>query len=96
MNKIEYGTEFLDQLKDKVHEQHDEIQKLKEDVEYYKSSRNELISSNRKLREEKIKLKDIIKKARKTLVEWTIFETSACTDRIISETLDILKEGEKE
>lgn len=30
MNKIEYGTEFLDQLKDKVHEQQEEIERLKE------------------------------------------------------------------
>ncbi len=28
MNKIEYGTEFLDQLKDKVHEQQWEIERL--------------------------------------------------------------------
>ena len=28
MSKIEYGTEFLDQLKDTVHEQHWEIERL--------------------------------------------------------------------
>lgn len=36
-----------------------------------------------------------INKAIKILGEWTIFETSACTDRIISETLDILKGVDK-
>lgn len=53
-----------DMLKDRVHEQYDEIQKLKEDVEYYKSSRDELITSNTKLREEKIRLNNIIDNAR--------------------------------
>ena len=41
-------------------------------------------------------LETIINKAIETLSEWTIFETSACTDRIISETLDILKGVDKE
>lgn len=38
MNKTKYGTEFLDQLKDKVHEQQWEIEELKqrlEDINYY-------------------------------------------------------------
>lgn len=41
-------------------------------------------------------LEDRINKAIEMLEEWTIFETSACTDRIISETLDILKGVDKE
>lgn len=53
-----------DMLKDRVHEQYDEIEKLKEDVDYYKSSRDELISSNAKLREEKLRLSNIIDNAR--------------------------------
>lgn len=48
MKKIEYGTEFLDQLKDSVQDLYDRNQ--------------ELLSSNVKLREEKIKLKGIINK----------------------------------
>jgi len=37
MNKIEYGTEFLDQLKDKAHEQQWEIEKLRELLDYKNS-----------------------------------------------------------
>lgn len=33
MNKIEYGTEFLDQLKDRVHDLYDENKELKQKVE---------------------------------------------------------------
>lgn len=50
-----------DMLKDRVHEQYDEIEKLKEDVDYYKTSRDELITSNTKLREEKLRLNNIRK-----------------------------------
>ena len=32
MKYIQYGTEFLDQLKDKVHEQQWEIERLKEEL----------------------------------------------------------------
>lgn len=53
-----------DMLKDRVHEQYDEIQKLKEDVDYYKRTRDELITSNTKLREEKLRLSNIIDNAR--------------------------------
>lgn len=58
-----------DMLKDRVHEQYDEIEKLKEDVEYYKSSRDELITSNTKLREEKLRLNNIIKELEKFMDE---------------------------
>lgn len=60
-----------DMLKDRVHEQYDEIKKLKEDVDYYKSSRDELITSNTKLREEKIRLNNIINKAIEYIKYWT-------------------------
>ena len=33
MNKIEYGTEFLDQLKDRVHDLYDENKELKKEIE---------------------------------------------------------------
>ena len=33
MNKIEYGTEFLDQLKDSVHDLYDENKELKKEIE---------------------------------------------------------------
>ena len=33
MNKIEYGTEFLDQLRDSVHDLYDENKELKKEIE---------------------------------------------------------------
>jgi len=33
VNKIEYGTEFLDQLKDSVHDLYDENKELKKEIE---------------------------------------------------------------
>ena len=63
-----------DMLKDRVHEQYDEIQKLKEDVEYYKNSRDELISSNAKLREEKLRLNNIINELEKYINEEYIYD----------------------
>jgi len=74
---------------------------------YYFNKRNNYISDIRQgvidlsklIDELSIKLEiaeDRINKAIETLGKWTIFETSACTDRIISETLDILKGDDKE
>ena len=33
MNKIEYGTEFLDQLKDSVHDLYDDNKELRKEIE---------------------------------------------------------------
>ena len=86
MNKIEYGTEFLDQLKDRVHDLYDK--------------NKELLSSNVRLREEKIKLKSIINKAIEYIENChgmyrnTIGDIQPMIN--IKPVLDILKEGEKE
>lgn len=45
MNKIEYGTEFLDQLKDSVHDLYDENKELKKEIERL-NKENELLKSN--------------------------------------------------
>ena len=47
MNKIEYGTEFLDQLKDKVHEQQWEIERLNKENEKLKKGQNKLLQLNK-------------------------------------------------
>ena len=44
MNKIEYGTEFLDQLKDSVHDLYDDNKELREEIERLKE-----IGDNQKL-----------------------------------------------
>lgn len=83
MKKIEYGTEFLDQLKDSVHDLYDRNQ--------------ELLSSNVKLREEKIKLKGIIDKAIEYIEEKVgneIHDMMYVID--VSDLLDILKGVDKE
>ena len=48
MSKVEYGTEFLDQLKDTVHEQHWEIEKLNNIINELEKWLNEYYKSNRK------------------------------------------------
>ena len=40
MNKIEYGTEFLDHLKDSVHDLYDENKELKKEIERLKEQSN--------------------------------------------------------
>jgi len=42
MKNIQYGTEFLDQLKDRVHDLYDENVKLKEEIERLNNIINEL------------------------------------------------------
>ena len=79
MNKIEYGTEFLDQLKDSVHDLYDRNQ--------------ELLSSNVKLREEKIKLKGIINKAIEYIEQHNDY---FLLKREVKKVLDILKGVDKE
>ena len=71
-----YSQEFVDdknkelleyiELANKLEQ---EIETLKENVNYYKSSRDEFISSNTKLREEKIRLHSIIKEVREYIEE---------------------------
>jgi len=79
VNKIEYGTEFLDQLKDSVHDLYDRNQ--------------ELLSSNVKLREEKIKLKGIINKAIEYIEQHNDY---FLLKREVKKVLDILKGVDKE
>ncbi len=55
-----------------------------------------LEESNRYYQKGFIELHDRIDKAIEILGEWTIFETSACTDRIISKSLYTLKGVDKE
>lgn len=48
MNKIEYGTEFLDQLKDKVHEQQWEIERLTAESTEWESKFYKEVAKNNK------------------------------------------------
>ena len=49
MNKIEYGTEFLDQLKDSVHDLYDENKELKKENRFQMKLIDEMNKNNDRL-----------------------------------------------
>jgi cell division septum initiation protein DivIVA len=57
VNKIEYGTEFLDQLKDSIHDLYDENKELKKEIERLNNIINELSEKNRNLIEDNMRLR---------------------------------------
>lgn len=87
MKNIQYGTEFLDQLKDKVHEQQWEIERLNE-----KENNQKLIIERRK-KEMRI-LNNRINKAIEYIEnnEWY----TKLRKTFINDLLDILKGVDKE
>lgn len=79
MNEIEYGTEFLDQLKDSVHDLYDENIKLK--------SRNKLLSA------ENSYYKNIINELEKYISqEWYCFDNESVEHEVAKNILNKLKE----
>ena len=71
MNKIEYGTEFLDQLKDSVHDLYDDNKELREEIERLKEiGDNQKLIITRRKKEMRI-LNNRISKAIEYIKYWT-------------------------
>lgn len=100
MKYIEYGTEFLDQLKDRVHDLYDENKELKQEIERLKEMKLHTEKYASEMEDKYILVKSKNDKAIEYIENChgmyrnTIGDIQPMIN--IKPVLDILKEGEKE